>query len=191
MKIFLTDQTNNFILHLERLKTYNRIPYIRDRLIHKISTKKIDIYSDSFNVNIKDFLNYNIFPLAILKAYPQWVHENRDMKVNDIIVQQVAIPPFYTFSVKFIMGVRIKEIFNLDTCKGFSYETLNGHLEKGISIFKIAGKEKNFLFSIETYSNPANTFLELFKPISSLYQKYCTEKALKHVKKFYQQQLFF
>jgi hypothetical protein len=38
------------------------------------------------------------------------------------------------------VGVRIKEIIDDKDCKGFSYETLQGHVEKGISTFIVEQK---------------------------------------------------
>jgi tRNA C32,U32 (ribose-2'-O)-methylase TrmJ len=60
----------------------------------------------------------------------QWTDENRKMRVGDTIAQQVYIPPTKTFSQKIIFGVRVNEIIDQVTEKGFSYETLEGHVEK-------------------------------------------------------------
>ena len=67
----------------------------------------------------------------------QWGFEKRRMQIGDIIVQQVFIPPFRNLSHKIIFGVRINDIINDTKRIGFSYETLNGHVEKGISVFTI------------------------------------------------------
>ena len=131
------------------------------------------------------FLNYNIFPSGILNAYSQWLHEGREMKDGDTIVQQIKIPPYCRISIRFIAGVRIKEVFNSNKFIGFSYETLQGHAEQGISIFKIEEINNKLVFSIETYSKPAVRFLKFFNTFPIWYQEYCTIKALKHIKKYY------
>jgi uncharacterized protein (UPF0548 family) len=81
-----------------------------------------------------------------------------------------------------IAGVRIKEIFKKDTLLGFSYETLHGHIEKGISSFVVEIANEHINFTIHTYSNANNLLLDLFSPLfSSPYQDYCTVKALQNM----------
>jgi uncharacterized protein (UPF0548 family) len=106
------------------------------------------------------------------------------MKAGDTIVQQVYLPPIQSFSQKIIFGVRISEIIDSDDRKGFSYETLEGHVEKGISIFTIEKLNDKPIFKIQTFSKPGNLLTRLMGPIFSIpYQKYCTKAALKNVKR--------
>jgi hypothetical protein len=176
MKIFITDQKKHFPTHLFKLKKHDIIPYQKENLKHKISQQLINGRFN--NLSFDSIFDYKIFPSNILTAYPQWIMENRKIQVGDIIVQQINIPPFNNLSQRIIVGVKIKEVLNSDNCKGFSYETLRGHVEKGISTFTIEPKNNRLVFTIETYSAPANAFLNLFQPLSSLYQDYCTKKAL-------------
>jgi hypothetical protein len=181
MKIFLTDQKSNFPRHLERLKSCPPIPYTENLLKHKIGIKVISNHQHLSPLDAESLFNYRIFPESILQAYPQWRHENREMKVGDTIVQQIYIPPFPRFSQKIIAGVRIKEIFNTEARKGFSYETLKGHPEKGVSVFSLEQQDSTLVFKIETYSSASGKFLSLFQPLSAFYQAYCTKKALENV----------
>ncbi len=181
MKVFFTDQRNHFPKHLLEFKEVNVIPYKRESVKCKISSQFIRC--NFIDLPISSFFDYKIFPTNILTAYPQWIDEHRTIESGDTIVQQINIPPFKNISQRLIVGVRIKEVFSSETCKGFSYETLNGHLEKGISIFKIEPHKNISVFTIETYSCPAISFLKLFQPLSSLYQDYCTNKALVNVNK--------
>ena len=115
----------------------------------------------------------------------QWNHEQRTIKKGDTIMQQVFIPPNRYISQKIIFGVRIKEIIDEQNRVGYSYETLKGHVEKGISTFTIekTGDEQT-VFRIHTYSAPANLLTKLLGPVFSIpYQTYCTRKALQNVKK--------
>lgn len=180
MKIFSTDQKYNLPKYIECFKSCETIKYTKDTLKHKTRTAIILQHSSFTTLSLHDFFNYKIFPPNILQAYPQWVHENREMKVNDVIIQQIQVPPFISFSQKIIMGVRIKEIFHSNTCQGFAYETLEGHVEKGISIFKIESNSNVLTFTIETYSASSNFVLSIFQPLASLYQDYCTKKALNY-----------
>lgn len=177
MKVFTTDQKSNLPNYLECFKSYAAIKYTKDTLKHKTSTAIIQCSSFA-TLSFNNFFNYKIFPPNILQAYPQWVHENREMKVNDVIVQQIQVPPCISFSQKVIMGVRIKEVFHSNTYQGFSYETLEGHVEKGISTFKVELNSNILTFTIETYSAPNNLILSMLQPLTSLYQDYCTKKAL-------------
>jgi uncharacterized protein (UPF0548 family) len=114
----------------------------------------------------------------------QWTDENREMKIGDTIVQQVYIPPTKRLSQKIVFGVRINEIIDQTDKKGFSYETLEGHFEKGISTFTIERIDNRLVFKVQTYSTPGNILTKILGPVFSVpYQTYCTKAALKNVKK--------
>lgn len=115
-------------------------------------------------------------------------HENltrlRKMKIGDTIAQQVYIPPSRTFSQKIIFGVRINEIIEQADKKGFSYETLEGHVEKGVSTFTVERLDNKIVFKVQTYSTPGNILTKILGPIFSVpYQTFCTKTALKNVKR--------
>lgn len=179
MKIYLTDQKKNFERHLYDLRTKSVMMYDKKLLTHKVST--IDIETDK--VDYQKIFDYQIFPENIMTHFTEWKLKNREMKVGDTIVQQVFIPPSKTFSQKIIFGVRVNEIIDDTTRKGFSYETLDGHVEKGISTFIIDTYNNKTRFKIETYSEPGNILTKLMGTIfSKPYQQYSTEQALKNVK---------
>lgn len=70
------------------------------------------------------------------------------------------------------------------TKKGFSYETLEGHVEKGISTFTVEQLVNKIVFKVQTYSTPGNTWVNLLGPVFSIpYQTFCTKTALKNVKR--------
>ena len=72
------------------------------------------------------------------------------MKIGDTILQQAFIPPTQSFSQKIIFGVRINNIIEETNRKGFSYETIEGHVEKGESTFTIEKGDKGLIFNIKT-----------------------------------------
>ena len=88
----------------------------------------------------------------------QWEHENRAIKSGDTIVQQVYIPTFLNCSQKIIFGVRIKELITEPKRIGFSYETLEGHVERGISTFTTEQNNKRTVFKIHAFSTPGSAF---------------------------------
>lgn len=184
MKIYLTDQKRKLKKHLEFLKTSTVMSYDKTRLTKKTTT--IDIKTNQKLDVIKlDFLfDYQIFPDNIMTFKTQWTDENRKMKIGDTIAQQVYIPPTKIFSQKIIFGVRINEIIDQADKKGFSYETLEGHVEKGISTFIVEQLEDKLVFKVQTYSTPGNILTKLLGPIFSVpYQTFCTKTALNNVKR--------
>jgi hypothetical protein len=78
-----------------------------------------------------DFLSaYNIFPRFLMRAEAQWIRERRTMRIGDIIVQRAVLPP--------------------------AYETLAGHLERGVSEFYFEERAGEVLFVVHTHSEPAH-----------------------------------
>ncbi|WP_333660762.1 DUF1990 family protein [Chishuiella changwenlii] len=183
MNIYFKNQFNNLMVHLEKLKQKGVMSYDRNKLIEKIS--EIDIYTEKpFDELNLDFLfNYKIFPDNILISKNEWNLENREIRVGDTIVQQAFFPPIKNFSQKIIFGVRINEILNKENKKGFSYETIEGHAEKGISIFTVENETGKIKFKIHTFSEPGNFLSKIVGSLITIpYQKYCTKKALESVK---------
>ena len=128
------------------------------------------------------FFNYQLFPSAIMSSYSQWAAEGRAMAPGDTIVQQVQIPPL-RLSPKIIMGVRIKQVLGQPGKIGYSYETLAGHVERGISTFTVEEvADLGIKFTIETFSEPALLVGRLLAPVfTGPYQQYCTRQALKNM----------
>jgi uncharacterized protein (UPF0548 family) len=114
----------------------------------------------------------------------QWGQEKRKMKIGDTILQQVFLPPTPLLSQKIIFSVRINNLIDEPGRKGFSYETLEGHVEKGESTFTLEAGGRSPLFKIKTYSTAGNVLTRLVGPVFTRpYQRYCTQQALKHVKR--------
>jgi hypothetical protein len=158
--------------------------YDKSRLTDKISTIDIETTKELGQLNLAFLFDYHIFPENIMSFKNEWTDEGRKMKIGDTIAQQVYIPPTRTFSQKIIFGVRIYEIIDQADKKGFSYETLEGHVEKGISIFTVEQLDNKIIFKVQTYSTPGNILTKLLGPVFSVpYQTFCTNTALKNVKR--------
>jgi hypothetical protein len=184
MKIYLTDQKNKFKQHFDFLKTKKVMDYDKSRLTYKISTINIETNKKLDQLNLDFLFDYQIFPDNIMTFKNEWTDQSRKMKIGDTIAQQVYIPPTRTFSQKIIFGVRVNEIIDQANKKGFSYETLEGHVEKGVSIFTVEQLDKKIVFKIQTYSTPGNILTKLLGPVFSVpYQTFCTKTALKNVKR--------
>ena len=159
------------------------MPYDKTLLTEKTTTINIDSNKTIATLDTKFLFDYKIFPDNIMTFLTQWGAEKRDMQVGDTIVQQVYLPPTKIFSQKIVFGVRINEIISQSDKKGFSYETLEGHVEKGVSTFTIEQIDKDIIFKIQTFSTPGNILTKLLGPIFSVpYQTFCTKTALKNVK---------
>ena len=158
--------------------------YDRSKLTEKTTEIPIHTTKELQELNTDFFFDYKIFPSNIMTCLTQWAIEKREMQIGDTIVQQAFIPPFRHVSQKIIFGVRINDIINEPTRIGFSYETLNGHVEKGISIFTIEKTaEQKTIFKVHTFSQPGNLLTKLVGPIFSVpYQTYCTRRGLVNVK---------
>ncbi|WP_430405725.1 DUF1990 family protein [Fluviicola sp.] len=190
MKIAFFNQQKQFRKHLEELKQVPIMNYEKSQLREKVSSIEIHNCSDLKELHLQSFFNYHIFPLNILSAYTQWEDEQRTMRAGDTILQQVYLPPFPKFSQKALFGVRIKEVIHEEKRCGFSYETLKGHVECGISYFLLEETNGKISFKIQTFSKPGNLLTRLLGPVFSLpYQTYCTQKGLKNVRKIIESNL--
>jgi Domain of unknown function (DUF1990) len=185
MKIYLSDQTKYFKTHLENLKLQDIIKYDKSQLKEKTTFISINTNKSIKQLDTNFFWDYNIFPNNIMSFLTEWTDQKRQMQIGDTIVQQAFIPPFRLFSQKIIFGVRINNIIDEENRIGFSYETLNGHVEMGESTFTIEKtKDDKTIFKIHTFSKPGNILTKLVGPIFSIpYQTFCTKRGLENVQK--------
>jgi Domain of unknown function (DUF1990) len=184
MKIFLTDQEKKLDTYLRELMSCKVVEFDRNKLTGKTSIVDLASRKKLRETDLNFFFNYFIFPSNVMIHKTQWAMESRSMRIGDTIVQQVFIPPVKGFSQKIIFGVRINNIIREPTRVGFSYETLEGHVEKGESTFIIEEDGDKLLFKILTFSEPATILTKLLGPVFSVpYQAFCTGKALENVKR--------
>src|SRR5690625_644686 len=184
MKIYCKDQNSKFNQHLNFLKTKEVIDYDQAQLKEKTTTITVDTHRNFDQLDLDFLFDYQIFPDNMMSFKTQWAQEKRKMRVNDTIVQQIYLPPNRILSKKIIIGVRINEIIDQSYKKGFSYETLEGHDEKGTSTITVEQLDNSIIFKIHTYSTPGNILTKILEPFFTIpYQKFSTTSALKHVKK--------
>lgn len=184
MDIYLKDQKKNFENQLNSLKKRSICRYNPARLIQKVTTTTILNSKKLSELPLSFFFEYNIFPDYIMTSFCEWTIEKRHMAIGDTILQQVFIPPFKPFSLKIIIGVRISNIIDEPKRLGFSYETLEGHIEKGSSDFIIEERNNAITFSIHTFSKPQNVCMNLLRSVITMpYQDFCTHEALYKVRK--------
>jgi hypothetical protein len=184
MNIYLTDQEKKFEILLKQLSSRSVITFDKRKL--KERTTSIDLGSEKKleQLDLNFFFDYKIFPSRILTFMAEWKIENRSIRVGDTILQQVFIPPTRVFSQKIVFGVRISSIIDETGRKGFSYVTIEGHVERGESVFTFEKAEGRLIFKITTFSEPGNVLTSLLGPIfTDPYQAYCTRAALENVRR--------
>lgn len=182
MQLFLFDQRKRFLQHLSTWKGKQAMPYDRAQLQEKETVFPIGATIPIDALDSRILFDYRIFPEHILSALTQWQAEDRAIQVGDTIVQQAYLPPWKHLSVKVLFGVRIREIIDGPERIGFSYETLEGHVERGISTFTIELREGAPVFVIHTFSEPGNRLTRSVGAVFTVpYQRFCTRAAGKHV----------
>jgi hypothetical protein len=126
-----------------------------------------------------DFLfDYRVFPTWLMHFDAEWTAAGRKMAPGDLIIQRPIMPPV-GFGLCLEFAVRIREVFDEAARLGFSYETLEGHAEGGISEFYFCERSGRVQFEIHTLSGPGNWAARVVKDVFTLpYQAWCTRRAL-------------
>ncbi len=183
MKIYLRDQQQHFHKHLDCLKQRSVSVFNKSNLNQRITEIQITAPPNFIADARKVPFSYQIFPNNIMTFFAQWNAEGRQMKVGDTIVQQAFLPPVQRISQKIVFGVRINKIIDQSDKVGFSYQTLEGHVEKGESTFMAEITTMGEpVFRIHTYSKPGTLLARIAGPLITIpYQSFCTKQALGHV----------
>lgn len=184
MKIYLTNQADKFDGLLKQLITKPTMKFDKTKLKEKTTTINIKTEKTLGQINLDFLFDYKIFPSNIMTFRTQWEQEKRKMRIGDTILQQAFIPPTQTFSQKIVFGVRVNNIIDETDRKGFSYVTVDGHVERGESAFTVTNCNNGLIFKIKTFSEPGNLLTKILGPIFTVpYQSYCTRMALENVKR--------
>jgi hypothetical protein len=135
------------------------------------------------NCELEFLFNYEVFPPTILTADTEWRTDGRKkMRAGDVIVQRVFAPPVGA-GLCLEFAVKVRQVFFDSSRAGFSYETLDGHAERGISEFYFASDPEGLRFFIHTFSEPGHWTSRAMASVSVLYQSWCTRQALQYVRK--------
>lgn len=123
-------------------------------------------------------LRYEVFPPSVMRA--EVCSEDGLIHEGTTIVQHVAIGP-----LRLEAAVRVLRVWNTQTEDvqeiGFTYVTLKGHPERGISTFRLRrSAEGPITFLIDSRSRPGSLLTRLTRPIARRFQLRATEAALRH-----------
>lgn len=132
--------------------------------------------------DLRFLFDYKIFPPNVLRSVPEWRAKGRpEMCLGDVIIQRVFVPPIGA-GICLEFAVRVRELFTEANRIGFSYETLAGHPEQGISEFYFTKDDDGLRFFIHTFSQPGHWTSRAFSGLAISYQSWCTQRALKYVR---------
>ena len=89
------------------------------------------------------------------------------------------------WAIYVLAGTRIVEIIDESNCFGFTYGTLEGHVETGEECFWIEKEENGAVFfHIKAFSRPAHFLVRLAYPFARSMQRRFVDQALKRMKKY-------
>jgi uncharacterized protein (UPF0548 family) len=132
----------------------------------------------AFRVLEKQLLTYRIFPPRLMRA--EVCSDDGRIHEGTTIVQHVALGP-----LRLEAAVRVVRVWrNRDGDAeeiGFTYATLQGHPERGISTFRIRRSDQGHItFLIDARSRPGSLLTRLTRPFARRFQRQATEAALAH-----------
>lgn len=183
MKLFLLDQHKRlerfFPVFKPLAMSYDSHTVLREK-VTSVVVPGISV-SDLTKCDLNFLFDYVVFPAAIMKYATEWKQQGRAMQKGDIIIQQASAPPLLV-SLKMVFAVRVVDMFRSPTKVGFSYGTLKGHAEMGISEFYFSIQDGVVRANIHTYSAPGAFLTRMVAPLITLpYQQYCTNRALQRM----------
>ena len=188
MKLFLFDQHKRLERFFPVFKPIGMSYDSHTVLREKVTSVVVPGFSvsDLTTCNLDFLFDYVVFPTSIMKYATEWKQQGRTMQKGDIIIQQASAPPL-ALSLKMVFAVRVVDMFRSPTKVGFSYGTLKGHAEMGISEFYFSVQDGVVRANIHTYSAPGALLTRMVAPFITLpYQQYCTNRALQRMSESFQ-----
>ena len=123
-------------------------------------------------------LRYQIFPPRIMRS--EICSDDGRIHEDTTIVQYVSVGP-----VPLESAVRVQRMWHSTEAEleetGFSYATIRGHPERGVSTFRIRRTPGRITFLIDARSRPGSILTRVGRPIARRFQRAATEAALDHV----------
>jgi uncharacterized protein (UPF0548 family) len=149
-----------------------------DRYVMAVAPRSGESAPDRFRRVADRLMSYDVFPTDLMR--PTVCAADGRLKVGTVIVQRVRLG-----FVVIEAAVRVVETAATETADteeaGFSYLTLAGHPERGVSSFWVIRHGDDVVFRIEARSRPGTVMTRIGRPISRLFQRRATRAALRHV----------
>ena len=129
--------------------------------------------------SVERLFRYDIFPRSVMR--PTVCSADRRIHPETTIVQCVALGLFHIESAVRVVRTWQSADFNVDEA-GFTYATLTGHPERGISTFRVIWNRDTdrVTFVIDARSQPGSLRFRIARPVARRFQRYATEAALDH-----------
>jgi uncharacterized protein (UPF0548 family) len=134
---------------------------------------------ETFGLLEARLLDYRIFPPSIMRA--EVCSDDGRVHNGTTIIQHVAVGPFrLEAAVRVIRVWRGRDPGAEEI--GFTYATLEGHPERGVSSFSVRWNvnDQVITFVIDARSQPASLVARLTRPLARRFQRQATEAALAH-----------
>lgn len=121
-------------------------------------------------------LRYQIFPPRIMRA--EICSEDGRLHEGTTIAQHVSLGPVSLEAAVSVLHIWRGQDGETEEI-GFTYATLQGHPERGISTFRIQrNKRRQISFVIDVRSRPGSLVTRLARPLARRFQRAATEAAL-------------
>jgi len=119
--------------------------------------------------------SYDIFPPGLMR--PTVCSEDGRVKLGAVIVQRVRLG-----LVVIEAAVRVIDVWTTEAedAAGFTYVTLAGHPEMGVSSFWVSRIGDEVGFRIKARSRPGTLLTRIGRPVSRYFQRAATRAALRH-----------
>lgn len=181
MRVALSDHSSDLAAYLPELKSrplsFHEVGRLPSR---SLNGRRLAPPRDLRQCNLAFLFAYDIFPPAILTFFGEWQLEGREMREDDVIVQQAQIPPGW--GVRLIFGVRVLRVYRDERRAGFSYGTLAGHPETGTNEFSFSISDGGIAAAVHTVASPALALARLFAPVfTDRYIAFCNRQALQRM----------
>lgn len=123
-------------------------------------------------------LRYDVFPAHRMRHHV--CTEDRQLRSGALIVQRLIAGPM---AVE--VAVRVDDVFDERARgghAGFTYTTLQGHVERGTATFSVGLDEAGApSLRIESWSRPGNALMTLGRPFLRGIQRSSVQEAVRHV----------
>jgi uncharacterized protein (UPF0548 family) len=121
---------------------------------------------------------YDIFPPELVEA--RVCSDDGRLHEGTTIIQRVALGPLTVESAVRVVRAWRDRGPNGEAA-GFSYATLEGHPERGVSTFVLRRDQQDQLtFAIHARSRPGSVLTRLGRPVARWFQRPITRAALEH-----------
>lgn len=149
-----------------------------DRYEMAVAPRSGESAPDRFRRVADRLISYDVFPRNLMR--PTVCAADGRLRVGTVIVQRVRLGLLVIEAAVRVVDTRATETADMEEA-GFSYVTLAGHPERGVSSFWVIRRGDDVEFRIEARSRPGTLLTRIGRPISRLFQRRATQAALRHV----------